>query len=257
MPSRKATREFAEGREEPIGVTPEQIREYLGSPRFEFEEVQDRVVHPGVATGLFYTPMGGGILFIEAMGIPDGKGNLTLTGQLGNVMRESAQAALSWVRAHASEFGIASDFFQKNDVHVHVPAGAVPKDGPSAGVAMACSIASLGTGRKLRARVAMTGEITLTGRVLPVGGIKEKVLAARRAGIRQVIVPERNRKDVDEDVPDNVKESLTFHFVSEIREVIELALENPGGDPVPLPNGADGSRRKAAPRRRKEAAVAR
>jgi ATP-dependent Lon protease len=255
--TRKATRQFAEGREEPIPVTSEQIRKYLGSPRFEFEEVQDRVAHPGVATGLFYTPMGGGILFIEAIATPDGKGNLTLTGQLGNVMRESAQAALSWVRAHAGEFGLPGEFFQKNDIHVHVPAGAVPKDGPSAGVAMACSITSLATGRKLRARVAMTGEITLTGRVLPVGGIKEKVLAARRAGIRQVVVPERNRKDVEEDVPENVKESLTFHFVNEIKDAIDLALEIPGGDPpaatnVYPPNGGRAARK---PRKKVPAAA--
>jgi ATP-dependent Lon protease len=239
--TRKATREFAEGRTEPIMVTVEQVRKYLGAPRFEFEEVKDRVTHPGVSIGLAWTPFGGDVLFIEAIAMPDGKGGLTLTGQLGDVMKESVQAALSYVRAHSPDLGIPADYFQKHDVHVHVPAGAIPKDGPSAGVTMAAAIASLATGRKARARVAMTGEITLTGRVLPVGGIKEKVLAARRAGIRQVILPERNRKDIDEDVPEQVKESLTFHFVSEIGEVLNLALEEtPGAETPGAPaDGAD------------------
>ena len=223
--TRKATREFAEGRKAPLVVDTELIRKYLGSPRFEFEEVKDAVSHPGVATGMAWTPFGGDILFIEAISMPDGRGALTLTGQLGEVMKESAQAALSWVRAHADELGIGHDLFQKRDVHIHVPAGAIPKDGPSAGTAMTTAIASLGTGRKVRARVSMTGEVTLTGRVLPVGGIKEKVLAAQRAGIREVILPERNRKDVDEDVPSQVKEKLKFHFVSEVRDALDLALE--------------------------------
>ena len=139
-------------------------------------------------------------------------------------MKESAQAALSWVRAHAEELGISQDLFQKRDVHIHVPAGAIPKDGPSAGTAMTTAIASLGTGRKVRARVSMTGEVTLTGRVLPVGGIKEKVLAAQRAGIREVILPERNRGDLD-DVPADVREAMTFHPVMTVGEVLELALE--------------------------------
>jgi ATP-dependent Lon protease len=223
--TRKATREFAEGREEPIHVDREQVKKYLGAPRFEFEEVQDRMAHPGVAMGLAWTPVGGDMLFIEAIGMPNGKGGLMLTGQLGDVMKESAQAAQSYIRAHSADFSIPGGYFQDHDIHLHVPAGAIPKDGPSAGVTMASAIASLVTGRKVRPRVAMTGEITLTGRVLPVGGIKEKMLAARRAGIREVILPERNRKDVDEDVPEQVKSSLTFHFVSEIREVLALALE--------------------------------
>lgn len=225
--TRKATREFAEGREEPLHVTAAQVRKYLGAPRFEFEEVEDRVCCSGVATGLAWTPFGGDVLFIEAMAMPDGKGGLTLTGQLGEVMKESAQAALSYVRAHGEELGVAKDYFQKQDLHVHVPAGAIPKDGPSAGVTMTVAITSLATGKKLRPRVAMTGEITLTGRVLPVGGIKEKVLAARRAGIKEIIIPERNRKDVDEDVPEQVKESLTFHFVREIREALAIAFDEP------------------------------
>ncbi len=251
--TRKATREFAEGREEPIFVDQEQVRKYLGAPRFEFEEVKDRVSHPGVATGLAWTPFGGDVLFIEAIGLPNGKGNLMLTGQLGDVMKESAQAAMSYVRANCGGMCLDGEFFQKHDLHVHVPAGAIPKDGPSAGTAMTTAIASLVSGRRLRPRVAMTGEITLTGRVLPVGGIKEKALAARRAGIREIILPERNRKDVNEDVPDQVKESLTFHFVQEIGEVLELALEKQPGEAAneteakrPSSSGKDGTSPDAA-----------
>jgi ATP-dependent Lon protease len=239
--TRKATREFAEGREEPIPVTPDQVRKYLGMPRFEYDEVQDRMTHPGVATGLAWTPFGGDVLFIEAIGIPEGNGGVQLTGQLGEVMRESAQAALSYIRAHADELGLPERFFKNHDIHVHVPAGAVPKDGPSAGVAMTMAIASLGSGRKVRPRVAMTGEITLTGRVLPVGGIKEKTLAARRAGIKEVILPERNRKDVEEDVPDLVKKDLTFHFVSEISQALEIGLEKAAD------TASDNGRREEAP----------
>lgn len=252
--TRKATREFAEGREEPIQVTQEQVRKYLGAPRFEYDEVQDRMTHPGVATGLAWTPFGGDVLFIEAIGIPDGKGGVQLTGQLGEVMKESAQAALSYIRAHAGELGLPERFFQNHDIHVHVPAGAVPKDGPSAGVAMTMAIASLGSGRKVRPRLAMTGEITLTGRVLPVGGIKEKTLAARRAGIKEVILPERNRKDVEEDVPDQVKQDLTFHFVSEISEALDLGLEKPGGG-TEAP-GRNGTTAKKPTRSRKREPVA-
>ena len=244
--TRKATREFAEGREEPISVTPEQIRKYLGSPRFEAEELKDRVDRPGVATGLFYTPVGGGVLFIEALAMGEGQGRLTLTGQLGDVMKESATAALSFLRAHREAHGLSPDYFQKQDFHVHVPAGAVPKDGPSAGVAMVAALTSLATGRKARTSVAMTGEITLTGRVLPVGGIKEKVLAARRAGITEILVPERNRKDVVEDLPEQVRETLTFHFVKEIEEALELALE-PASHPSTAPPARKPSRRTAKP----------
>jgi ATP-dependent Lon protease len=222
--TRKATREFAEGRLEPVIVNTEQVQRYLGAPRFEYEEVLDRVTRPGVATGLAWTPAGGDILFIEGTAMP-GRGGLMMTGQLGDVMRESAQAALTWVRSSSDALGIPPGFFRRNDIHIHVPAGAIPKDGPSAGVAMTVAIASLATGRRERPRVAMTGEITLTGRVLPVGGIKEKVLAARRAGIREVILPERNRRDVDEDVPLLVKEELQFHFVRTIEEALALALE--------------------------------
>ncbi len=241
--TRKATREFAEGREEPLHVDQEQVRKYLGAPRFEAEEVKDAVSHTGVATGLAWTPFGGDVLFIEAIAMPDGKGVLTLTGQLGDVMKESAQAAMSYIRMQSESLGIAKDFFQKHDIHIHVPAGAIPKDGPSAGVTMATAITGVATACKAKPRFAMTGEITLTGRVLPVGGIKEKVLAARRAGIQQIILPERNRKDVDEDVPPQVKESMQFHFVSEISQVLGLALELPL-DAVGAPaNGkADGAK---------------
>ena len=243
--TRKATREFAEGREEPMSVSTEQVRKYLGSPRFEFEEVRDRLSQPGVATGLAWTPFGGDVLFIEAIAMPDGKGVLTLTGQLGEVMKESAQAALSYIRAQSPSLGIRPEFFQKHDLHVHVPAGAIPKDGPSAGVTMAVALTGVALGKRVRQRVAMTGEITLSGRVLPVGGIKEKALAARRAGIREIILPERNRKDVDEDVPELVKESLTFHFVTEIVEALDLALEKESS-PDPKANGGRRRRKKHA-----------
>jgi ATP-dependent Lon protease len=222
--TRKATREFAEGRTEPVVATPEQITQYLGSPRFEFEEVLDRVARPGVATGLAWTPAGGDVLFVEATAMP-GRGGLIITGQIGEVMRESAQAALTYVRSRADELSVPEGFFRRHDLHIHVPAGAIPKDGPSAGITMATAIASVATGRKERPRVAMTGEITLTGRVLPVGGIKEKVLAARRAGIREVILSERNRRDVHEDVPEAVKSELTFFYVNDVDEVLHQALE--------------------------------
>jgi ATP-dependent Lon protease len=222
--TRKATREFAEGRTEPVIVTPEQVSTYLGSPRFEYEEVLDRVARPGVATGLAWTPAGGDVLFIEATAMP-GRGALIMTGQLGEVMRESAQAALTYVRSRADELGIPEGFFRRHDLHIHVPAGATPKDGPSAGITMATAIASVASGRKERPRVAMTGEITLTGRVLPVGGIKEKVLAARRAGIREIVLSDRNRRDVVEDVPEQIKGELTFHYVKEVDEVLHIALE--------------------------------
>jgi ATP-dependent Lon protease len=222
--TRKATREFAEGRTEPVIVNTEQVVRYLGAPRFEYEEVLDRVSRPGVATGLAWTPAGGDVLFVEATAMP-GRGTLAITGQLGDVMRESAQAAMTFVRSRYAELGIEPGFFRRHDIHIHVPAGAIPKDGPSAGVTMVTAIASLATGRPERPRVAMTGEITLSGRVLPVGGIKEKVLAARRAGIQEVILPARNHRDVEEDVPPQVRQDLTFHFVKAIEEVLELALE--------------------------------
>ncbi len=202
--------------------TEEDLRPSLGPARFT-NEVAERTEDPGVATGLAWTPVGGAILFVEATKMP-GKGTLLLTGQLGDVMKESATAALSYVRANAERFGISRTFVDGSDIHIHVPAGAMPKDGPSAGVTMLSALVSLLTGVRVRHDVAMTGEITLRGRVLPIGGLKEKVLAAHRAGIKKVIVPERNRADLDE-VPDEIKKSLEFVFASKMDDVIEAALE--------------------------------
>ncbi len=219
---RKVARAVTEGQKEKITVGPEKVREYLGPERF-FSEVAERTGEPGVVTGLAYTPHGGDILFIESTKMP-GKKGLTLTGHLGEVMKESAQAALSYIRARADQLGIKQDFFEDCDIHIHVPAGAVPKDGPSAGLTMACSLASLLTGRAAKGNVAMTGEITLRGKVMPVGGIKEKVLAAKRAGIDTVILPKRNENDL-EDVPANVREGMNFVFVETIDQALRTALE--------------------------------
>jgi ATP-dependent Lon protease len=221
---RKVTRQFAEGRTEPVNVNTDAVKAYLGAPRFQFEEVVQRTRVPGVATALAWTPVGGDILFIEATSMP-GKRELMLTGMLGDVMKESAQAALSYVRSHAANLGVAPNFFSDIDIHLHVPAGSIPKDGPSAGITMATALASLVTGRPVRPEVAMTGEITLTGRVLPIGGVKEKILAARRAGITTVILPRENKKDVDEDVPDEVKKAMDFQFVESVDQVFNIALE--------------------------------
>jgi ATP-dependent Lon protease len=203
--------------------TEEDLRRSLGPAKFT-NEVAERTEDPGVATGLAWTPVGGAILFVEATKMP-GKGKITLTGQLGDVMKESATAALSYVRANAERFGIPRNFVENSDIHIHVPAGAMPKDGPSAGVTMLSALVSLLTGVRVRHDVAMTGEITLRGRVLPIGGLKEKVLAAHRAGIKRVIVPERNRADLEE-VPDEIKKSLEFVFASKMDDVIEAALED-------------------------------
>ncbi|MCX8042560.1 MAG: endopeptidase La [Desulfobacterota bacterium] len=197
---------------------------YLGQPRF-FSEIAERITVPGIATGLAWTPAGGDILFVEATKMPGSKG-LIITGQLGDVMKESAQAALSYVRANAQALGIDPLFYKKFDIHLHVPAGAIPKDGPSAGVTMACALTSLLTDRLVRSDVAMTGEITLRGKVLPIGGVKEKVLAAKRAGIKIVILPKLNKKDLDE-TPDTVKSDMKFVFVDTIDEVIRTALRTP------------------------------
>jgi ATP-dependent Lon protease len=218
----------------PIVVDAALVTEFLGAPRFEHEEVKERAAMPGVVTGLVWTPVGGDIIFIEATKMAGGK-NLQLTGQLGDVMKESAQAALSYLRAHAVELGIDPEFYASADLHIHVPAGAIPKDGPSAGVTMASALASLLTGRPIKPLLAMTGEITLSGKVLPVGGIKEKVLAARRAGIRTIILPERNRKDLLEDIPDKLRADMTFIYASDIKQVLDEALmtaEEGGGQTV-------------------------
>ena len=220
---RKVARRHAEGNVSPVTVTADLVMDLLGAPRFVDEEVEERTKAPGVSIGLAWTPVGGEVLFIEASRMK-GSGSLTLTGHLGDVMKESARAALSWLRANASRFGVKSDFFHNAEIHLHVPSGAIPKDGPSAGVAMVTALASEIMGRPVRGDLAMTGEITLSGRVLPVGGIKEKVLAARRVGLREVILPRQNEKNINEDISEDLRRDLKFHFVTTIDEVLALAL---------------------------------
>ncbi len=220
---RKVARRRAEGDESFVDVDDIRVVELLGAPRFIDEEMAERTKEPGVAIGLAWTPVGGEVLFIEASRMP-GTGSLTLTGQLGDVMKESARAALSWFRAHAATFGADPDFFKGAEIHIHVPSGAIPKDGPSAGVTMVTALASELTKRPVRGDLAMTGEITLSGRVLPVGGIKEKVLAARRAGIREVILPKLNERNVNEDLGPELRKDMTIHFVQHVEEVLLLAL---------------------------------
>jgi ATP-dependent Lon protease len=220
---RKVARKRAEGSTETVAVTPEKVEEFLGAPYFMKEELEERTMMPGVALGLSWSAAGGDVLFIEASQMWGQKG-LTLTGQLGDVMKESAQAALSWVRSHARQLGVEDSFFERVDLHLHVPEGAIPKDGPSAGVTLVTALVSLLTGRPVRPRVAMTGEVSLSGRVLPVGGIKEKVLAAHRMGVKEVLLPKRNEKAVKEDIPQNVQNDLKITLVSSIEEVLELAL---------------------------------
>jgi ATP-dependent Lon protease len=219
---RSAAMRFAAGEVTTVEVRPAELDEYLGPARF-FSDVAEQTEQPGVATGLAWTPVGGDILFIEATLMP-GSGHLMLTGQLGAVMKESAQAALSWVRAHSTELGLAPGFFEHIDVHVHVPQGGIPKDGPSAGCALVSAIVSLVSGRRVRSDVAMTGEITLRGAVLPVGGIKEKVLAAHRAGIKRIVLPERNGKDLV-DVPEEVRNDIQFILARRVETVLENVLE--------------------------------
>jgi ATP-dependent Lon protease len=221
---RKVGMKIAEDQEVSPRMTKETIMELLGNPIFvEPEEVDARTSIPGVAAGLAWTPFGGDVLFIEATRMPGSKG-FQLTGSLGNVMQESAKAALSYVRAHATEIGISDDFFDKTDIHMHIPSGSQPKDGPSAGVTMAMALVSLLTGRSIKKGVGMTGEITLRGQVLPVGGIKEKMLAAHRAGLKTVIMPRRNEKDLNE-IPDEIKRSLKFVFVETVSEVLSNAID--------------------------------
>ena len=225
---RKVARRRAEGQGDKVLVSPEVVTECLGAPKHVLEELEERTRVPGVAVGLAWTAAGGDILFVEATRMKGGR-TLTLTGQLGDVMKESAQAALSWVRSHASELGIAANFWESSDIHLHVPAGAIAKDGPSAGVTMVTALVSLLRGRPVRADLAMTGEITLSGRVLPVGGIKEKVLAAKRAGLKAVILPKRNEKNLVEDVSPPVRDSMTFHLVESIHDVIDVAFGEASG----------------------------
>ena len=223
---RKVATRVAEGRQTPIRVSADQLHDYLGRQRF-FEEAAERIDRPGIATGLVWTPVGGEIIFIEAATMPGpGKLNqLTLTGQLGDVMKESAMAALSYVRSNAVQLGLPTNVFAEQSIHIHVPAGSIPKDGPSAGVTMVTVLVSLASGRKVRSDVAMTGEITLRGKVMPIGGVKEKVLAAYRSGIRTVILPKRNEPDILEDLPKELHEQMHFIFATDIREVVEAALE--------------------------------
>jgi len=244
---RKVARRRAEGNETPITITPDVVVEMLGAPKFLDEEIEERTKDPGVAIGLAWTPVGGEVLFIEASRMA-GAGSLTLTGQLGEVMKESTRAALSWLRTHAKEYNIDPDFFKNAEIHVHVPSGAIPKDGPSAGVTMAAAMASELTGRPVRGDIAMTGEITLSGRVLPVGGIKEKVLAARRAGIREVILPRQNAKNINEDLTPELRQDLVVHLVGAIDEVLALALQPVASDARPPKKAATPVGRVAAPR---------
>jgi len=232
---RKVARNMVEKTIKKIRITKAKVLDYLGAPRF-YSELAERTTKPGVVTGLAWTAAGGDILFIESSKMK-GKGNLTLTGQLGDVMKESATAALTYVRSHTDILGIPEDFHEKTDVHVHVPAGAIPKDGPSAGVSMFTSLVSLLTSKPVKDKLAMTGEITLRGNVLPIGGVKEKVTAAHRSGIKNIILPDHNKKDLEE-IPDHIKKDLNFYFAKEIMDVIDVALP-----------GLNGKKKKPAPRK--------
>ncbi len=220
---RKVAKKIAEGKEKLFIISTSNVHKYLGVPKYlPEEEIQKDEV--GVATGLAWTETGGDIIYVEATTMK-GKGSLTLTGQLGDVMKESAQAALSYVRSRAKSLGIRDDIFSKVDIHIHVPAGAIPKDGPSAGITMATAIASALTGKPVNKNIAMTGEVTLRGRVLPIGGLKEKTLAAKRMGIKKVVIPKRNKKDL-EDIPKYIKKDIEFIFVETMDEVLKVALKD-------------------------------
>jgi ATP-dependent Lon protease len=226
---RKQARRIAEGKPEKLMLTADNLRDFLGIPRYRLEtEIVERTRQPGVMVGLAWTPTGGDVLYVEANAMKGGKG-FTMTGHVGQVMQESMQAALAWVRSHAGEYDIDPEFFQSKDIHIHVPSGAIPKDGPSAGVTMVSALVSALTRRPSKQRLAMTGEITLSGQVLPVGGIKEKVLAAKRAGVLEVILPADNEPNVYEDLNPEMLEGLKLHFVKTIQEVVEQGLER---DPV-------------------------
>ncbi len=250
---RKVARQISEGRETPITVTADEVAEYLGRQRF-FEEVAERIDRPGIATGMVWTPVGGEIIFIEAATMPSKDERLILTGQLGDVMKESATAALSYVRSNATALGLPKNVFEGQSIHIHVPAGGIPKDGPSAGVTMTTVLVSLASGRKVRSDVAMTGEITLRGKVMPIGGIKEKVLAAYRSGIRTIILPEKNKADLMEDLPQELRDQMTFVYATDIRQVLDNALEpieelteeeSPNGDARPRKRKSEKAAAKA------------
>jgi ATP-dependent Lon protease len=243
--TRKQARRVAEGDNTRHEVTPEVVRQVLGVPKFHIEkEVEERVKQPGVAVGLVWTPAGGDIVFIEASRMRGGK-QFTMTGHLGEVMQESMTAALTWVRSNAERYDIDPDFFRKADIHIHVPSGGVPKDGPSAGAAMVTALVSLLSGRMVRPRLAMTGELSLAGVVLPVGGIKEKVLGAKRAGIRDVILPADNEPNVKEDLPEHLLEGIKIHYVRTLDEALEVALLKERVTPLPLPRSEE--EKKIAP----------
>jgi ATP-dependent Lon protease len=236
---RKQARRVVEGKKEKLVVTRESVKEFLGGIQVRVDtEIAERIKRPGVAVGLAWTPAGGDILFIEANKMK-GKGNFTMTGQIGEVMQESMQAALTWVRSNAISLGLAEDFTKELDLHIHVPAGAIPKDGPSAGVTMATVLVSLLTDTPVRPLTAMTGEITLSGNVLPVGGIKEKFLAARRAGVETIILPAENRQDVEEDLTPELTEGVTIHYANRIEDVLAVALPllKPRSDAAPVVAG--------------------
>jgi ATP-dependent Lon protease len=237
---RKVVTRLSEGNDEAHQISSDKVHEYLGRPHFlGTEEILIRTAIPGVATGLAWTPVGGDVLFIEATRMPGSKG-FQVTGSIGNVMQESARAALSFVRSRTEELHLDPQFFENSDIHLHIPAGATPKDGPSAGVTMATALVSLISGRPVRPDVGMTGEITLRGQVLPIGGVKEKVLAAHRVGLKTIILPKRNEVDL-EDLPEDVRQSLTFKPVDTVDEVLEIALEK-----KPARNKTVKQRRKVA-----------
>jgi ATP-dependent Lon protease len=226
---RKVARRIAEGKTASVTVTRANLQRYLGPPKFLLEMDQE-TSQIGLSTGLAWTQVGGEPLYVEVSLIA-GKGELIITGQLGDVMQESARAALTYARAHLEEYGIEENFFENLDIHIHVPAGAIPKDGPSAGIALATALLSAVTRRPVRNDVAMTGEITLRGRVLPIGGLKEKALGALRAGIKTIIIPEKNRKDLSE-IPSNVKRKIKFILVTHVDEVLNVALEEAASSPA-------------------------
>ena len=219
---RKIAREVVRGKRGPFSVTIDRLGSYLG-PVSVRESATEELGMPGLVAGLAWTPVGGEVMYVEATQMRGGKG-LTLTGQLGDVMRESAQIALSYIRTHAATWNIKDDFFDTHDIHIHLPAGAIPKDGPSAGVAVTTALLSLFTGRSVRDDVAMTGEVTLRGRVLPVGGIKEKVLAAHRSGLKRVILPRANEREL-EDIPSKIRRNIDFVLVGELDEVFAACIE--------------------------------
>jgi ATP-dependent Lon protease len=249
--ARKVARRVAEGDERPVRVTPASLHKFIGAPKTLPEE-RLKMDAVGIATGLAWTATGGDVLFVEATTMK-GKGRLTLTGQLGEVMKESAQAALSYARSRAKQWGIKDEYFAENDLHVHVPEGAIPKDGPSAGITMATAMVSAFTGQPVRCSVAMTGEITLRGHVLPIGGLKEKILAARRAGIETIVCPKLNKKELDE-VPAGLRRSITFHLVEDVDEVLKLALV-PSSKSKPTASGKKSSPRTYRSRPRRQVTV--